>query len=402
MSAPRPRWMNRWARQNVPGRTFMPGRRAGLAAVGLVIAATAVAGCGSRPAPSTTPAPAPAPPPLATSFADAAGTDWAIVEMGGSAAQEENFWELFVRSAGATTWRLATPLGVADNGGLVVASPGGGSLVTGFRPSQLLTYSPLVASTDNGASWSPADPVKSGLVDAPDALAAGPGDQLIALTSSGAELGQRLGASWTRLSSAGSLAATQAGKACGVTSLTAAAFSSSGSPMLAASCSRPGVAGIFADSSGAWQAAGPAVPASLADRDVDVLGLAADGSGLVALLRAGTGASASIVGAWYAGGRWTVSAPLRASTLTSTAIGSGGSIGVILNVSHGATLAGPGAAWHALPALPKRAATLALGSSGQVDAITVNGAAFRDWRLGPAGWSLAQTVQVQVPYGSSS
>jgi hypothetical protein len=371
---------------------------AGLAAAGVLIAAAAVAGCGSTPAPGASPPPTPAPPPLTTSFASPAGTGWAVVEMGGSAAQENNFWQLFVLAAGATTWKLATPLGVADNGGLVVASPGGDSLVTGFRPSQLLTYSPLAASSDNGTSWSPAGPVNSGLTAAPDALAAGPSGSLIALTSGGAVLGQRLGAAWTRLSSARSLGATQAGKACGVSSLTGAAFTSSGTPILAASCSRPSVAGIFADRGGSWHAAGPAVPASLARQDIDVLRLTAAGSGLVALLRAG----AHIVAAWYDGSRWTVSAPLHATTLTSTAIGPGGSIGVILNGSHGATLAGPGAAWHALPALPKWAATLALGSSGQVAAIAARGGTFWDWRLDPTGWSLAQTIHVDIPYGSSS
>jgi hypothetical protein len=400
MTAPKPPWMYRWARQDVPNGTSMRRRQAGLAAAGLLVAAAAVAGCGSRPAPEVSPPPAPAPPPLATSFASAAGASWAIVEMGGSAAQENNFWQLFVRPAGATTWRLATPLGVADNGGLVVASPASGSLVTGFRPSQLLTYSPLAASTDNGANWSPAGPINHGLADAPDALAAGPDGSLIALTSSGAELGHRLGAAWTRLSTASSLGATPAGKSCGVTGLTAAAFSG-GTPMLAASCDRPGVAGIFADSGGTWHAAGPAGSASLAGADIDVLRLAAAGPGLVALLKAGTGPTASIVAAWYNGSQWTVSAPLRAATLKSTAIGPGGSVGVILNASHGATLVGPGTAWHALPALPKWAATLALGPSGQVDAIAASGGTFSAWRLAPAGWSLAQTIHVDIPYGSS-
>jgi hypothetical protein len=376
----------------------MRRRQARWAAAGVLAAAVAVAGCGSKPAPSTATPPAPAPPPLATSFPSTAGTSWAVVEMGGSAAQEENFWQLFVLPAGAAKWKLATPLGVADNGGLVVASPGGESLVTGFRPSQLLAYSPLAASSDDGASWSSAGPVNSGLTSAPDALAAGPSGSLIALTSAGAELGQRLGASWTRLSTTRSLAATQAGRACGVSALTGAAFTSSGTPILAASCSRPGVAGIFADRGGSWSAAGPAVPASLDHQDIDVLRLTAAGPGLVALLQAGK----SIVAAWYDGTRWTVSAPLHATTLTSTAIGPGGSVGVILNGSHGATLAGPGAAWHALPALPKWAATLALGSSGQVDTLAVNGGTFWDWRLAPAGWSLAQKIHVAIPYGSSS
>jgi hypothetical protein len=46
--------------------------------------------------------------------------------MGGSAAEHNNFWQLFVRPAATGKWRLATPPGVASNGGLVVASPGAG------------------------------------------------------------------------------------------------------------------------------------------------------------------------------------------------------------------------------------------------------------------------------------
>jgi hypothetical protein len=358
-----------------------------------------VAGCGSKPAPTASPPAPPALPPLATSYASTGGASWTVVQMGGSAAQENNFWQVFLRPTATASWRQVTPLGVADNGGLVVASSGAGSLVTAFRPSQLLTYTPLAASTDNGAKWSPAGPLNAGLASAADALAAGPGGQLLALTSDGtkAELGQRLGTTWTRLASTSSLNATSAGKDCQVTQLTAAAFSD-GTPLLAASCGRPGVAGIFADTGGTWHAAGPPVSGDT----VDVLGLASSGTGLVALLRATSGTSASIIAAWYGGGRWSLSSPLRigAGKLASTAIGPGGSVGVTWNGSKAATLAGPGAPWRALPALPRWAATLALGA--QVQVIAADGQTFRDYQLTSGAWSLAQTVHVQIPYGSSS
>ena len=93
-------------------------------ASGLVCAGVIAAGCGSKPAASTTHAPAQAPPPLATSSAVTTGAAWTVVQMGGPAAQHENFWELFVRPAGTARWRLATPAGVADNGGLVVTAAG--------------------------------------------------------------------------------------------------------------------------------------------------------------------------------------------------------------------------------------------------------------------------------------
>ena len=375
----------------------------------LLAAGALTAGCGSTPASSpASPAGRAGPPPLATSFAGATGAGWAVVEMGGPAAQHDNFWELFVRPPGSAGWRLATPLGVADNGGLVVAGSGGGSLVTGFRPSQDLTFSPLAATSDGGATWSPSGPVSPGLASAPDALAAGPGGRLMALTTGGgAELGT--GAAWTRLSTARALAATPAGRACGVTGLTAAAFGVSGTPMLAAGCARPGVAGIFADSGGGWHAAGPAVPAALARQDIEVLTLTGyagpAGTGLVALLRSGSGPAASLTAAWSGdgGGRWTLSAPLRlgGGQLTATAIGPGGAFGIIINSSRAATLAGPGASWRALPVLPRGTATLALGPAGQADAITAHLGTFADWRLGASGWTQAQTIQVTIPYGSS-
>jgi hypothetical protein len=342
--------------------------------------------------------------PLATASTGATGAGWAIVEMGGSAAREDNFWELFVRPAGTSTWRLATPAGVADNGGLEAAGTGG-SLVAGFRPSQDLTFSPLAATSDDGATWSAAGPITPGLADAPDALAAGSGGQLIALTSGGmAELGTNTGKTWSRLASVQAITATPAGHDCGLTGLTAATFVRSEVPMLAGSCSRPGTAGIFADHGGSWQAAGPAVPRPLAGEDISVLRLTATGAGAVALLQAGFGASASLIAAWADADGWVLSAPLRigASGLRSTSSGPGQAVAVLLAGGCGETLSGPGSSWRALPRLPVSAAALALGFGGRVDALTAHAGTFADWRLGAgAVWRLIQTIHVTIPYGSS-
>jgi hypothetical protein len=371
----------------------------------MAMAGILIAGCGSKPG-ATVRAAAPAAPPLTISFVGTGGSSWAVVDMGGSSAQHDNFWQLFVRPAGTVTWKKATPLGVADNGGIVAADAGGRSLVTGFRPSQYLKFSPLAATTDDGASWSPGSLLEAGLASLPDALAAAPGGRLVALTQAGrADLGARLGASWTTLSSVQALARTAAGRACGLTRLTAGAFSSSGAPLLAGACSRPGTAGIFALRGGSWHLAGPATPAALADRDVEVLALARSGQGEVALLQAGTGPGASLTAAWSAGpgGGWTVAPSLRTGSgqLRTTAFGTGGSVGVILSSGRGETLAGPGASWRGLPALPRWTATLALGPAGRVDAIAAHIGTFADWRLSAGAWSKVQTIQVTIPYGSS-
>ena len=129
--------------------------------------------------------------------------------MGGSAATHNNFWQLFVRPAATSTWRLVTPPGVASNGGLVVASPGSGPVVAGFRPSQDLSYSPLATTSDNGAAWTPAI-LDAGLADVPDALAAAPaGGRLLALLANGnADISAPGATSWTTLASQHALAGT--------------------------------------------------------------------------------------------------------------------------------------------------------------------------------------------------
>ena len=91
---------------------------------------------------------------------------------------------------------------------------------------------------------------------------------------------------------------------------------------------------------------------------------------------------------------------MGAQPLNSTAIGPGGSIGVVLGAARGETLAGPGASWRALPALPQWTATLALGPGDEVDAIAAHAGTFSDYWLGPgtpAAWNLAQTTKVRHP-----
>jgi hypothetical protein len=201
-------------------------------------------------------------PSLATSLAGTDGTSWAVVEMGGSAAAFDNFWELFARPAGGSAWQLVTPAGMASNGGLVMTQAGAGTLVTGFRPSQQLTFSPLAASADAGSRWTQNSLLSPGLANVPNALAGNAGDGLLALTDTGViENGTGLGASWTRLTTVRALATSSPGRSCGLTGLTAVAWTPAGSPMAAGNCRTPGVAGVFTLTAGSWRAAGPTPPA---------------------------------------------------------------------------------------------------------------------------------------------
>ncbi len=383
------------------------------AAAGVLLAIALLAGCGSVAAPRAAAGPVSAAgPSLATSQAYAGGT-WAVVVMGGSSAAHNDFWQIFTRPAGAAKWTLATPLGIADNGGLTVAEVGGRALVAATRPSQDLTFAPLSASRDGGAHWSQSGLLPAGLADVPSAFAGTSSGGLIALTRHGdAEVAGHAGAAWTHLASERSLAASPAARACGLAGLTGAAFSPAGAPLLAGTCTHPGAVGLFASSGGAWQAAGLALPSSVGRRDIEVLGLATVGPASVALLRAGTGPAASLITAWSGSGasRWRVSAPfaLRGRGVRAAAFGAGGAVGVTLTGGGAVAVTGPGGAWHSLPALPAgaasgppAAATLAAGPGGGFEALIAHGGQLSVWQVTSAGWARVQLIKVAIPYGSS-
>jgi hypothetical protein len=370
-------------------------------------AALLAAGCGSTASQTTAP-PSPArPPSLATSLATTTGT-WAVAVMGGSAASHNNFWQLFVRPDATSTWRLATPPGVASNGGLVLTGLRGGSVLAGFRPSQDLDYSPLATTKNNGRTWSPAL-LDARLADVPGALAADPasGRLLALLTDGTAEISRPGGTAWTRLTTRHALATSPAGTRCEPGSLHAAAFSPSGQPMVAAGCGRPGTAGIFTRTGRTWQLTGPALPATYAHQAITVLQLTTAGKTTTALLAAGTGPAARLLAGWSAdgGAHWKLSPPLplNDATLTSASSGPGSGLAIILNHRRAAAITSAVHSWRPLPQLPPDAATLAPGPSGGWNALAVHGIQLTIWRAvtGAQSWTREQVMKVPVQFGSS-
>jgi hypothetical protein len=212
---------------------------------------------------------------------------------------------------------------------------------------------------------------------------------------------------WATLTTRRSVAATLAGRRCGLASLTAATFAATGTALLAGRCDLPGTVGIFAASNGTWQAAGPALPAPLNDQATTVLRLTRTSTGNVALLQTGTGPVASLLAAWSAdnSGHWTLSPPVRlhGARLASASFGSGGAAALVLTGNRAETITGPGAAWRALPALPPGTATLTPGTQGRFDALAVHRTRLTVWQLGPgtADWRATQAVNVPVQFGSS-
>jgi hypothetical protein len=387
-------------------------RRPARSAAAVLASAALIAGCGSTT--PAAPAPAAQAPPagarfLATSLATAAGT-WAVAVMGGSVAAHNNFWQLFARPAGSPSWKLVTPPGTPDNGGLVLASAGR-SLIAGFRPSQYLTYTPLTATADGGQVWSSTGPLDGALANVPDALAAAPATgNLLALLTDGtaAEAAPSGYARWAALASLRSLAATPPGRRCGLQDLTAAAFSPSGKPLLGGTCRHPGALGIFTQTGGTWQAAGPSLPSALAGQAVRVLRLTGTANGTVALLAAGTSPADRLLAAWSSGSsnQWMLSPPfpLNGARLVSASFGPDGAVAVVLNGNRGETLADSKASWRALPPLPPGTATLAPGPGAALDALAVRRTVLTIWHLAPGAdtWATTQTINVPIQFGSSA
>ena len=166
------------------------------------------------------------------------------------------------------------------------------------------------------------------------------------------------------------LAASPAGRECGLTGLTAVAYTPGGTPLLAGTCGRDGRVGVFGETGGTWQLAGPVLtpsagaPASLGGQRVQVLRLSRIGNQDVALLEAGAAPSISLLAAWTGdgGAHWRLSPVLRAgvTAAVSASFGDEG-IGVVLAGNRAETISGPGSFWRRLPALPSgRTVTLAL------------------------------------------
>jgi hypothetical protein len=334
--------------------------------------------------------------------------------MGAARPGPEQFWELFRLPAGGTRWALDTPPAAATNGAIAAAAGPGGALVAGIHPSEALSFSPVIATADGGRTWQAGAP-DPGLAQVPDALAAAPqGGRLIALDqgrpgpAAAAAASSVAARSWTTLTTQHDLAAAPAARACAVTQLTAAAFSPAGVPVLGAACGHRGAAGIFALAGGTWQAAGPPLPAALRGGAVTVLRLTRAGGRLTALLQAGAGRAAALAAAWTADGRtWTVSPPLPVpgAAVLSSSFGPDGAAAVVLSGRRAVLLAGPGASWQRLPALPAAPhVTLARPTGGGVMALATNGSVLTVWRLARAGgaWQQAQRTTVPIESGSSA
>jgi hypothetical protein len=253
---------------------------------------------------------------LATSL-DTAGESWALVPVSANPA----FWEVFARPAASPAWRLVTPQGVADNGGLVAAGTGG-SLIVAVRPSQALTFSPLATSTDGGAQWS-TGVIDAGVAASPGALAAS-GGRLLALLHDGTILASSdAGGTWRTLAGPGAVTGSPAGRKCGGVTVTGVSFGVNGGEVLASGTCGTAGTGVFSYSGGGWQQVSLPITGQLV-RMMPGIVLVTSGARLYA--------------AWDTPSGWQASAPLAGSGSGMQASGSlapGGAWGTAAGAPRG-------------------------------------------------------------------
>ena len=369
----------------------------------------------SNPSDST----APASVPLQSTFSAGSG-DMAVVAMGHLDDPLETFWQLFVRSGVDSPWVLATPAGVADNGGLVASAnsdttPSGPTMVlAGFEPSQDLTFSPLASSTDRGGTWSPGI-LPEALAAVPDVLSTSSGGGSVALArAGGGDVLRSAGnvSTWSLIESRGALASSTAGRSCGVGALTAVTVDVTGVVEVGTTCSAPGVVGIFGRVGGSWRLLGPRLSGASASSPTQVARLVeVDGVSAALVVVQGRSGAGVMSLSRSVGGSWSTSAVVpmrRGDRIASTGVEPGGGFVVLFSGPRGSSVldteTGPAGAWQQLPAPPPASAAVAVGAGGAVDALTVASTVLTDWRLGASTrtWSKIDTVTVPIQFGSSS
>jgi hypothetical protein len=330
------------------------------------------------------------------------------------------FWEVFARAGNSGSWKLVTPPGVADNGGLVASADGAQSLTVAVRPTQDLVFSPLAVTANGGATWSTGGPIDAAVADSPDAFAAS-GDRLVALLSDGTiETSADAGATWSTLAKPGAIASSPAANGCGdAVRVKSISFGMTSTEVLAGgTCGTGGTGAVFSYSpANGWQRLSLPMSGQVV-RLISGLTLVQGKSGIAALWRgAGRYAYAPPSGTAQPGTpqaastKWVESSPLPVSgPVTASGMLQTAEAWVLLPGGRAATVSalaattGQSLPWQLLPLVPAHTSVLASGPDDSVDALAVSGATLTVWRLAKAStvWSEVQTIKVPIQYGSSN
>lgn len=359
--------------------------------------------------------------PLAAGLAGASDTGasssgdptFAALPMGHLDEVSNTFWQLFTLARGATRWRLSTPPGVADNGGLFASLAPGGALVVGFGVSNALGFSPVARTTTGGRSFA-AGVLPTAIAPVPSAITEGAGGGLLAvvgrtgssIVASGGSL-----SSWHTVATLQSLAGTLGGT-CRPAAVTAVAAGARGRSFVGVSCPGSATVGLLTGAVGDWRPVALRLAGEPSGSSTSVVRLEAKASGALALVAAfGARPSLTLVHLSTSGAAPVASAPYRlpaGDRLVATGTTATGGLFAAYGPGATATAAvvfpASSGAPSVLSGLPAGTATLAFAPGTVIWALTASGSTFAAWRLAPGAARFAEVQRNTVPiqYGSSS
>jgi hypothetical protein len=367
----------------------------------LLVSALTLAACGAAPPPR------PVAPPLAAGTT-AAGAAWAVAPMGDLSHSVTTFWQLFGRVA--SRWVLATPPGIATNGGVVAATGPSGAVTAGVLPSGNLRFSAVQATADLGRVWS-IGVLPAGLVRSPDALASSARGRRLALLAIGGEtVAQSPDAlsSWRAVASLGRVAEATAPHGCRFVALSAVGFAPDGAVLVAGRCASGDELPIAERDAGTWRLVDPEARIGV---DASVLRLVGSPVGVASIVEVGGAGHRAVRTALGRGdlSAWTATSPLvvpRGWSLLSTTLDATGESVVVLARGDGtrtAYVSDPSSArWRALPRLPRGTVDVVAGAGGADQALVVRGATLLVYASSShASWRLRERLVVPISIGSS-
>jgi hypothetical protein len=339
------------------------------------------------------------------------GSAVAVIPVGILGDSENTFYQVLVGSDPAHL-RLATPPGVASNGGLALAgSPS--SIGVAFLTSADLAFSPLARSNDAGRSWD-AGSLPVPIARRPDALALAKGT-LVALAGGGTSevlaAGDPFGESWRRLLDLPTLERSSSAGRCRPDALQGVGAGPTGGVVVAVSCTRAGAIPLFVRGEAGWRPLVSAPPAYAATAVLQTLRLMAAPGGSIALVLATNGSRHALYSLRIGPGSTTTwSAPLFVSSafriVASGESGAGGAF--VLGVANGAMRAvelGPGSVQPtALPAPPAHVTDLVEAPGAPPVALVPGRTGIQILRLDAAtgSWTSIGRLAVPISLGSSS
>jgi hypothetical protein len=350
--------------------------------------------------------------PLPTTFS-AGTTSLVLLPMGHLSSRLNTFWQVFRQKSPVTPWRLDTPPGAADNGGLVRASfssgdPPSGKVVLGFLASKLLSFSPLVSSSDARGSWNGQAVLPRALTPVPSSLVVTSSADYALVGKHGREIlrASQLGGSWQPFLSRDELAQSPGGKACGVKALTSLS-AAPGGLLVGASCSHGGTSPLFIYSASVFR-----VVKSAAGAGQSVLGAYQTMSAEVVLLAGYVKRHQQLVALVTKGSGFVTSSPLSLSANERLEWAGADKAALYVLTASGRVasprrerlleLAPGGSGWQLVSDLPVGTMAVGFSKGGQPEAFVVHDSRLSILRFDHiSGWRKLETLNVPILYNSS-